>query len=120
MSKQASILGQESMPEINPSSEEKVLGLFAHLITFLSSFIGPLIIYLLKREESSFVAKHAKESLNFQITVTLVSLFLIFSVVGLLVVWLVGIFALIFVIVATVRASEGKLYRYPLTIRFIR
>jgi len=120
MNNENSFLGTESAPETAPSGDEKTLGLLAHLITFISAFIGPLIIFLLKKDESPFVTSHAKESLNFQITMALVSLVLIISIIGIFLLWIVGIIVLIFVIIATVRASEGKLYRYPLAIRFIK
>ncbi len=120
MSEQKSYMGEEFTPEVEPTSEEKTLGLIAHVITFVSMFIGPLIIYILKKDESSFVAQQAKESLNFQITMALVSVVLIISILGIFLLWIVGIFVLIFVIIATVKASEGKLYKYPLTIRFIK
>lgn len=120
MSDNKSFLGEESIPPIPPTSDEKTLGLLAHVITFISTFIGPLIIYLVKKDESDFVASHAKESLNFQITMALASIVLIITLIGIFLLWIVGIIVLVFVIIATIRASEGKLYRYPLTIRFIK
>lgn len=115
-----SFLGTETQPPYTPTSDEKNLALISHIITIVSSFIAPLIIYLLKKDESGFVAAHAKESLNFQITVFIVCFILAITIIGLLIVWLIAILALIFVIVATIRASEGKLYRYPFSIRFIK
>ena len=117
---QTSFLGTDSIPPYTPTSDEKTLALISHVITFVSSFIAPLIIYLIKKDESPFVAEHAKESLNFQITVFIAVIACIISVVGLLLLWAVGLFAFILVIVATIRASEGKLYRYPFSIRFIK
>lgn len=114
-----SILGQQSDPPTPPTQDEKTLGLVAHLITFVSAFLGPLVIYLLKKDESSFVAEHARESLNFQITVAIVCVILFISIVGILLLWAVGVIAVILVIVATIRASEGKLYRYPFSLRII-
>jgi uncharacterized protein len=69
------------------------------------------------------VSEHAKESLNFQITVFLaviVSLILCLVIVGFFLLILVGLGATILAIVATIKASEGKLYKYPLSIRFIK
>jgi len=114
-----SILGQQSDPLTPPTQDEKTLGLVAHLITFVSAFLGPLVIYLVKKDESSFVAAHARESLNFQITVAIVCVILFISIVGILLLWAVGAIAVILVIVATIRASEGKLYRYPFSLRII-
>lgn len=117
---QNSLLGTDWLPAIAPTSDEKTLALISHIVTFFSSFIAPLIIYLLKKDESDFVREHAKESLNFQITFFIVAFILIISVIGLLILWLFGLLWAIWVIVATIRASEGKLYRYPFSIRFIK
>jgi len=117
---QNSFLGTDSMPPYTPTSDEKTLALISHIITIVSSFIAPLIIYLVKKDESAFVAEHAKESLNFQITVFIVVVVLFVSIIGWLLLWAAGILVFILVIVATIRASEGKLYKYPFTIRFIK
>lgn len=117
---QNSFLGTDSVPPYTPTSDEKTLALISHVITFISSFIAPLIIYLIKKDESAFVAEHAKESLNFQITVFIVIIVCIISIVGLLLLWAVGLLAFILVIIATIRASEGKIYRYPFSIKFIK
>jgi uncharacterized protein len=115
-----SLLGYDETPVVQPVSDEKTMALLSHVITFVSNFIAPLIIYMLKKDESSFVAAHAKESLNFQLTILLIVIALVLSVVGILLLWLVGIYTFVLVIVATIRASEGKLYRYPFCIRFIK
>ncbi|MEJ7766211.1 MAG: DUF4870 domain-containing protein [Chitinophagaceae bacterium] len=103
-----------------PSSDERTMAILAHLLTFVSSILSPLIIYLIKKDESKYVAQHAKEALNFQITAILVSILLTITVVGILLLWLVGLGVFICVIVATVKASENKMFRYPLSIRFIK
>lgn len=113
-------LGIESNPAVPPTSDEKNLALMAHVLTIFAPILAPLIIYLLKKNESSFIEAHAKESLNFQITVVIICLLLVISLIGILLVWLVAIIAVILVIVATIRASEGKLYRYPFSIRLIK
>jgi uncharacterized Tic20 family protein len=134
-------------PQPHPSgltSEVRGWGIAAHLgglgLAILTAatvgFLAPLIVWLAKRDEHGFIDHHAKESLNFQLTV-LAALFasvllaipaVIFSVVTLglgaillavaalaaLVVWIV------FPIMGAVAASRGEGYRYPLTIRFIR
>jgi uncharacterized Tic20 family protein len=114
------LLGEDQLPALPPTSDEKTLALLSHVVTFVSNFIAPLIIYIIKKDESPFVAAHAKESLNFQLTILLAVIVLFITIVGILLLWIVGIYALVLVIVATIRASEGKLYRYPLTIRFIK
>jgi uncharacterized Tic20 family protein len=96
-----------------------LLGVFFH---FLGHIFGPLIVWLVKRGESPEIDAHGKESLNFQLSM------LIYDVVaGILCVILIGIPILILlwlantvlVIVASLKASEGKFYCYPFTIRFL-
>lgn len=113
------ILGTDYPPQYPPTSDEKNLALLAHVLTFVSTLLAPLIIYILKKNESSFVTEHAKESFNFQLTVVLVCVGLFVTIVGILFIWAVGIYATILVIVATIRASEGRAYKYPFSIKFI-
>jgi len=120
MADQTTLLGRDESPSVPPTSDEKTLALISHIVTLVSQFIAPLIIYLIKKDESSFVAAHAKESLNFQLTILLTIIVLFITIIGIFLLWIVGIYALVLVIIATIRASEGKLYRYPLTIRFIK
>jgi uncharacterized protein len=96
-----------------------LLGVFFH---FLGHIFGPLIVWLVKRGESPEIDAHGKESLNFQLSM------LIYDVIaGILCIILIGIPILILlwlantvlVIVASLKASEGKMYRYPFTIRFL-
>lgn len=114
------LLGTDETPVITPTSDEKNLALLAHVLTFVFPILAPLIIYLVKKDESSFVAYHAKESLNFQITLCIICILLFITIVGILLLWAVGIIGAILVIVATIRASEGKLYKYPFCIRLIK
>ena len=117
---QNTFLGTEAQPDIIPTSDEKTLALLAHVLTFVAPIIAPLIIYLLKKDDAPFAAYHAKELLNFQITVFIVCFLLVITIIGILLVWIVAILAFLLVILATIRASEGKLYRYPLTWRLIK
>ena len=114
------LLGDESMPAITPSSDEKTLAILSHILTIVSSFIAPLIIYLLKKDESPYVRDHAKESLNFQITMFIICAVLFITIIGILLVWVVQIANLILVIIATIKASENKMYRYPFNFRLIK
>jgi uncharacterized Tic20 family protein len=121
MEEQNSYLGTEEAPVFAPTSDEKTMALLSHVLTLVAGFIAPLIIYLIKKDESfSFAALHAKESLNFQITLFVVFLILFVSVVGILIMWIAGMLAAVLVIIATLRASEGKLYKYPFNIRLVK
>jgi uncharacterized Tic20 family protein len=92
-------------------------------------FIGPLIIWLVKKDTMPFVDDQAKEALNFNITVALASLvLLVLSIItfgiGLIIaipMWIIiGISWLVLTIVAAVKANEGVRYRYPFALRFIK
>ena len=115
-----SYLGMDTDPIVAPTSDEKTMAILAHVLTFVAGFVAPLIIYLIKKDESAFIREHARESLNFQITIFIIIILLCITIIGILLLWLVGIGALIFVIMATIKASEGKLYRYPFSIRLIK
>jgi uncharacterized protein len=114
------LLGDESMPAITPSSDEKTMAILSHVLCLVAGFLAPLIIYLVKKDESAYVREHAKESLNFQITMFIIYFVLIITVIGILLIWLVAIIDLILVIVATIKASENKMYRYPFNFRLIK
>jgi hypothetical protein len=110
------------------SSEERNWGMFCHLsalagfIIPFGNIIGPLIIWLVKRDQFPFVNDQGKESLNFQISILIyiaVSAVLALLLIGFLLMAAVGVFCLIMVIMASIKANEGVAYRYPLCIRFI-
>jgi uncharacterized Tic20 family protein len=119
-SSQSGFLGTDQTPGYTPTSEERTLATLCHVLTIFFWLFPPLIIYLIKKNESAFVAEHARESLNFQITMTIVAIILIVTIVGVLLLWVLGIVVLILVIVATIKALDNKLYRYPFTLRLIK
>jgi len=138
------------MNDINPapvgaepgavSAEERQWAMFAHLSALAGGlltsavggwgfFIGPLVIWLMKKDTMPFVDDQAKEALNFNITVSAIFLaLLLLSVltlgIGFLVTLpimaIVGIGALVLVVMAAMKANNGERYRYPLTIRLIK
>jgi uncharacterized Tic20 family protein len=115
------ILYQEQKPA---TQDERTMAVLSHVLTFVAGFLAPLIIYLLKKDESAFVREHAKESLNFQISIfiyAMISVVLIFAFfIGILGLIVLGILSFVTVIIGTIKASEGKPYRYPLCIRIIK
>lgn len=107
---------------------EKQWTIIAHIGTLVGyvvpfgNIIVPLVIYLSKKEESPLVAEHARESLNFQISVTLyimVSILLLFVLIGFVLIPIVAILDLVCVIIATMKADNGEMFKYPATIRFV-
>lgn len=99
-----------------------MLALSALIVPF-GNVIGPLVIWLLKKEIDPFVDDQGKEALNFQISITIIGIvcaLLIFVGIGLILLVLLGLFWLIFTIIATIKANSGVAYRYPFTIRLIK
>ncbi|HXO77650.1 MAG TPA: DUF4870 domain-containing protein [Puia sp.] len=114
----------EEYPLITPTSDERTLGVLSHILSIVPGvgILGPLVIYLVKKD-SPFVSANAKESLNFQITVYLagiVAWILAIVLIGFLLLAIIGIANLVLVIVATIKASENKIYRYPFNLRLIK
>ncbi|MGZ0049908.1 DUF4870 domain-containing protein [Brevibacillus gelatini] len=109
--------------------DERMWAMIVHLsalIGFLIPFghvLGPLLVWLFKREEGLFFQEHGKEAVNFSISVTIyaaVSSILLIVFIGLILLIALFFFWIVCVVIAAVRASEGKSYRYPLTLRFIK
>jgi len=99
-----------------------LLALIGYLVVPLGNVIAPLIIYLMKKDESPFVADQARESLNFQITMWIycvIAGILIFVLIGFVLLIILYVAGLILTIVAAVKASGGNSYRYPFTLRLI-
>jgi uncharacterized Tic20 family protein len=120
----------DALPPGFPSNEERNWAVFCHLGGFAFYLLGfalghilvPLALWLLKREESAFIDEHGREALNFQISVTLYAIVvgaLCFVLVGFLLIPVLAGFHIVVMIVASVRASQGESYRYPLTIRLL-
>lgn len=123
-----------------PTAEERQWAMFAHLSALLGGFVtawvggwgwflGPLIIWLVKKDTMPFVSDQAKEALNFNITVAII--FVILTIlgfatlgVGFVIAWplmiIIGIAALVFIILGAIKANEGVAYRYPFALRLIK
>jgi uncharacterized Tic20 family protein len=92
------------------------------LIPALGHIFGPLIVWLIKRADSPEIDAHGKEALNFQISMLIYNLVagvLCLLLVGFVLLVILHILNVVFVIIAAVKAGEGHMYRYPLTIRLI-
>ena len=127
-------------PAGTPDAQERQWAMFAHLSAILGGLLtvqagglgcmaGPFILWQVKKDTMPFVADQAKEALNFNITVALVMLVLALLGVGTLgigfivtapLMGLVAIAALVFIIIAAIKANEGVAYRYPLTLRLVK
>jgi len=114
-------------PSGAPAQEDRTMALITHLLGIITCFVGPLIIWLINKDNAgkSFVNDQAKEALNFQITIVIAYVVASIAAVitlGLLsflplLVWLAN---LILCILAGVKANEGVAYRYPFALRLIK
>ena len=97
-----------------------LLGVFLH---FAGHLLGPLIVWLAKRDDSPEIDAHGKESVNFQISMLIyngIAVVFCLVLVGFAFLAVLWVLNAVFVIVASIQASDGKFYRYPMTIRFIQ
>ncbi|RRN56581.1 DUF4870 domain-containing protein [Pseudoxanthomonas sp. SGNA-20] len=111
------------------SADERLWGLFAHLSTFiglvipLGSLLGPLVVWLIKKDTMPFVNDQGKEALNFNITVLIaavVSGVLTLVLIGFLLLMVVALGWIVLSIIAAMAANRGEAYRYPFTLRLVK
>jgi uncharacterized Tic20 family protein len=130
-----------AMEPTSASADERQWAMLAHLSALLGylltsgwagsagGFLGPLIVWLIKKDTMPFVDTQGKEALNFSITIciafaTLFGFGIMTFGIGFFFVWplflVVGLYALIFTIIASVKTYEGVAYRYPIALRLIK
>jgi hypothetical protein len=116
-----------------PNDEVKkarMWGMLCHLVALVGflglpfgHLLGPLVVWLIKKNEYPFADEQGKESLNFQISMTIYAILpmiLVLIFIGIPLLILIAIADAILVIIAAVKASNGESYRYPVTIRFLK
>ncbi len=102
--------------------DDRTMGMLCHLLGILLGFLGPLIIWLMKKDTSPFVNDQGKEALNFQITLLIgyviggATMFVCVGFILTPLVWLAGV---VFGIMGAMAANKGEVYRYPFTLRLI-
>jgi uncharacterized Tic20 family protein len=114
---------EQPQPSTEVSKDARMWGMLCHLLGLFTCFIGPLIIWLIKKGEDPFIDNQGKEALNFQITVAIagiVSALLAAVCIGVFLGIAVSIADLVFCIIASIKANSGEAYRYPVSIRFIK
>ncbi len=111
------------------NKEERTWAMFAHLsalgghIVPFGHIILPLVIWMIKKDQFPLVDVEGKESINFQISISIyaaIAVVLIFLVIGVLILPVLYLFDLVAVIIASIKTYEGTSFRYPLTIRFLK
>lgn len=112
---------------VDPKSRQ--WGMLCHLSSLIGfilpfgSIIAPLIVWQMKKDVSVFVDEQGKESVNFQICMMLwmiISFVLVFVLIGFVLLAVLTVVSVVCIIIASIKANEGKSFRYPLTIRFIK
>ncbi|MGO1654237.1 MAG: DUF4870 domain-containing protein, partial [Brevibacterium yomogidense] len=119
----AAAYGDGSAGYWRASQDDKTLALLSHLGALLVSAIVPLIIFLIKKDDSPFVREHTRQSLNLQIMLLIagfVSGLLMFVLIGFILLPLIVITGWVFQIIAAVKAYNGQMYRIPFVIDIIR
>lgn len=117
----------EAPAPLSPGSA-RLWAMAAHLSGFLAAyvalgFLGPLVVLLAVGNRSSYVRRHAVEALNFNLTwliYIVVGVILAFLLIGIPILIALGVAYLVLVVLGAVAASDGRDFRYPLTIRFVR
>jgi uncharacterized protein len=117
-------------PGTAPSENERTWGMLAHLsalaglvLPLIGIVLGPLLVWLARRDESEFVAAHAKEALNFNISVligALACMLLMLVFIGFLLGTALFVAWLALTLIAAIKASEGVSYRYPFSLRLVK
>ena len=122
-----------SVPTLTaPSKDERLWGMLAHVSAFAMYFtvighiVGPLIIWLSKRDGSPFIDDQGKEALNFQIswTIYMIGTFVLFitgigAIIAIPLFVVLPVFHIVCMIIAAIKANDGVAFRYPLTIRIL-
>lgn len=105
-----------------PTKDERVFAALIYVISFFTAFIGPLVIWLIKKDSSEFVDYHGREYLNFFISYTVYSIIaglLVIILIGAVLLPVIGIALVVFTIIAAVRAYDGVDYRFPFIFRIL-
>jgi uncharacterized protein len=113
-----------------PTEKERTWGMLAHLsalvgliMPLIGIVLGPLAVWLLRRDESAFVEAHAREALNFNITVLLAAIacmLLMLVFIGVLLGTALFVAWLVMILIAAIKASEGATYHYPFALRLVK
>ena len=107
----------------SPTSDDKTMAMLIYLTSFFTAIVGPLIIWIMKKDQSPFVNQIGKDYLNFFITYFIYSFIaglLCIVFIGFIILPIIALMTLIFTIIACVKTYNGERYLIPLTIQFIK
>ena len=109
-------------PNNTPSSDDKNIATITHLGGTVFSFVPGLLVWVLKKDDSAYLADQAKEALNFQITMLIAQFIagiLVWVLIGFFLIPLIWLLNVVFCIIAAISSSKGETYRYPFCLRLI-
>ena len=107
---------------VTGGGDDNTMAMLAHVLGLFTGFLGPLVLYLVKRDDSAFIRDQSAEALNFQLTMIIawiVSIVLILVLIGLLMILVLIVMGIVLPILGAVAANRGEAYRYPIAIRFV-
>ncbi|MCE5090902.1 DUF4870 domain-containing protein [Staphylococcus devriesei] len=107
----------------NVSQNEKSMAMLMWILTFFTGFVGPLIIWIIKKDESSYLNKQGKNYINYAISYGLYgvgALILTAVLIGYLLLFVLSIVCLVYTILAIVTVNKGEDYVVPFTIEIIK
>jgi len=94
--------------------------MIAWLAPIIGGVLGTLIIWQVKKDDDPYIDEHGKRAFNFQLSMLIYAVGLTITFIGVVLVPVVAILDIVFVIIAAIRANDGKDYNYPLSIRFVK
>ena len=119
----------QQLEPVVADKEQRTWAMLCHLsalagfIIPMGSIIGPLVVWLIKKEEMPLVAEHGRKSLNFQITMLIayiICFILMFVVIGAILLPVVAIFSFIMVVIGAIKTNDGKSFSYPFSLNLIK
>jgi uncharacterized protein len=122
-------MSQNPAPAPVLDQDSKNWGMAGHLAALagfvipFGNIIGPLVVYLMKKGQNAYAETEAKESLNFQITVSILAVpcfILVFLLIGIPLLLALGVASLVFIILGGIKANGGTPYRYPVNFRLVK
>jgi hypothetical protein len=121
---------QNAIQKQDEESQSRIWGMLCHLTALLGlvgiplgNIFGPLLVWLYKKKTYPFVDTQGKESLNFQITMTILVLcaaLMIYLKIGMMIIFVLAAINVVLVIIASIQAYRGETYHYPFQIRFLK
>ncbi len=110
-------------PQTETSRDARNMAMLCHLLGVVG-FFAPLLIWLIERDKHRFVDEHGRQAMNYQISLLIYGvvcwLLCLVSVKFVVLLWLLTVIHLVLIVVGTVQASQGRLWRYPIAVPFLK